>query len=709
MEELKEIFKAEAEEILQGLESDIVDLEEKNDSEILNRIFRYVHTLKGSSGIAGFTEISEFTHKLENLLDGFRSGSLQVNETIIDILLDSMDWVKLIIFGGDESINLDKMRETLEKKISDYKKPDKTTTHTETKQVKKSDQSKKETKKEATEEDFKFFRIKATFKETIFEYGLDPLMLIEDLTAIGRICENTFKKTRVPDFDNLDPEKCYASWDMVIRTNQPVDKIDEIFLFVKNDNDITIEDITPTYRTEDIDNQFEPKRIGEILIDEKIISEKELDTVLDIQDSANKKIAEIMVDKGFASSEDVKFALEEQEKIKKRIKTATVRVATGKLDKLLNLLGEIVIGQSAISRVADELLGEDGFKVKNAVYGLDRITREFQEQIMSIRMIPIGPTFEQFRRFVRDTAKAFGKEIRISIEGGETELDKTVIERIGDPLKHMIRNSIDHGIESPEDRKNAGKSGKGVVHLKAYHQEGNVYIEITDDGKGIDKQKVQKKAEKLGLLKPKEEISDERLIAFLFNPGFSTADKVSSLSGRGVGMDVVKTNIEALRGTIVVETKKGKGTTFRIKLPLTLAIIDGMLVRVGKNIYIIPLLSIVESIQPKKDHLKTIEGKGEVIHIRGEYVSFLRLYKTFGIKPDFTKPWESLVVIVESNGVCLGLMVDELLGQQQIVIKSMDSEISRSRAISGASILGNGKVSLIIDVHGLAAELANAS
>ena len=270
----------------------------------------------------------------------------------------------------------------------------------------------------------------------------------------------------------------------------------------------------------------------------------------------------------------------------------------------------------------------------------------------------------------------------------------------------MIRNSIDHGIENPEERVKLGKESKGVIRLKAYHQEGSVYIEVSDDGQGVDKFKLKNKAVQMGIIKQNEEITDDRLYNFIFLPGFSTAEKVGALSGRGVGMDVVKTNIEALRGIVKIESEFGQGTSFIIKLPLTLAIIDGMLVRVGNNKYVIPLLSIIESIQPDKSEVKTIEGKGETIFVRGEYVALLRLNNLFNVESVFKNPWECLVVIVESNGINLGIMVDELIGQQQIVLKSMDSDLTKNRAISGASLLGDGSVSLIIDIHGLISEIA---
>ncbi|HEY1405873.1 MAG TPA: chemotaxis protein CheA, partial [Spirochaetota bacterium] len=362
--------------------------------------------------------------------------------------------------------------------------------------------------------------------------------------------------------------------------------------------------------------------------------------------------------------------------------------------------------QSGLSRLTDEIDDERGQALKNALYGLDRTTREFQEQIMSIRMIQIGPTFAQFRRFVRDMSRQVGKEIKLEIEGGETELDKTVIEKISDPLKHMIRNSIDHGIGSVEERTAAGKNAEAVIRLNSYHQEGNVYIEVSDDGKGLDVDKIREKAIAKGLLKSGEEISRDKLISLIFLPGFSTADTVGELSGRGVGMDVVKSNIAALRGTIDILSEKGAGTTVRIKLPLTMAIIEGMLCRVGNSVYIIPLLSIVESIRPKEEEVRTVEGQGEVVHVRGEYVSLIRMHEYYGIKGEYENPWEALLIIVESTGTKLALMVDDLIGQQQVVIKSLDSFITKDRSVSGAAIMGDGSVALIVDIHGMLNDIA---
>ncbi len=701
--EILNVFMDEAREITQNLESDLVMLEEDSgNEEIINRIFRYFHTLKGSSGIAGLTSVYEFTHLLENLLDKVRGGALSVTDKLIDLILDSIDWVKgEINLNGEIPENINEIRANLLEKINSFmdvpafdfppaagpatgkvSSPKKNINH--------------------------FYHVKIKFREDIFLFGIDPLLLIEELIGKGEVIARTVDRSTIPELCEMDPEICYLSWDLVIKTLESIEEIKNVFLFVKDDNEISIKDISGQFmEIDDADILSRETKIGELLVQKGIISEESLDEVISIQDEGNRKLGDIVVTQGLATEEQVQDVLHEQEKIKRKIESTTIRVDTNKLDNLMNLLGEIVIGQSGLTRIAGDMEDEIGIQLTTSLHSLDRVTREFQEQIMAIRMIPVGPTFEQFRRFVRDSAHALGKEIRLVIEGGETELDKTVIEKIGDPLKHMIRNSIDHGIEDKLERENAGKPAAGNITLKAYHQEGNVYIEIIDDGKGISVARVREKAESLGMIKTDDEISKDKLLSLLFHPGFSTAEKVGDLSGRGVGMDVVKTNIEGLRGSVEIRSEEGKGTRVRIKLPLTLAIIDGMLVSIGDYTYIIPLLSVLESIRPTKEEIKTIEGKGEVILVRGEYVSLLRLYEIFGVEARFHDPSDGLVVIVESGVTRVGLLIDDLLGQQQIVIKSLENHITTSRAVSGAAILGDGRVALIIDIFGLVEDMAS--
>ncbi len=693
---IRDVFLEEAREILRHLEADLIQLEDGDDPELINRIFRYVHTIKGSSGIAGFDVVYEFTHKLETLLDMVRNGKIPVEKKLVDLLLESMDWIATGIY---EEPDFDRMEALLDRTGKYHAAGGGA--------VSASEEEDAPAKNGPSEDKNFFFLVRASFRPMVFQSGIDPLIIMEDLTALGSVEQKRVNLKRLPELEELDPERCYLDWTVLLKTKHPRSKLDDVFIFVKDDNDITVEDITAEFvDDEKYNTMLQERKLGEILLKRGIITEEELDDVLSSQDESNRKLGDLIVEKGYADEKSIKYALGEQSRIKSRIQTTTVRVDTRKLDSLLNLLGEIVISQSSISRISEELEEQHGFRLKNALYAMDRITREFQEQIMAIRMIPIGPTFEQFRRFVRDAAADMKKEIRLDIRGAETELDKTVIEQISDPLKHMLRNAIDHGIEPPDEREKAGKKRTGTVTLNAYHQEGNIYIEIIDDGQGIDRAAIKRKGLERGLIKPGDELTDKQIHDLLFLPGFSTAENVGELSGRGVGMDVVKTNIEALRGSVEIFSEERRGSTIRIKLPLTLAIIEGMLVRVGTNVYIIPLLSIVESLQPARDHVKTVEGKGEVMLVRGEYVPLVRLYEHFGIKSDVTNPWESLVVVVESGSDRLGIMIDDLVGQQQIVIKSLENYITQSRALSGAAILGDGKVALIIDVHGMVGDLA---
>jgi two-component system chemotaxis sensor kinase CheA len=691
--ELAEVFRAEASEIIENIERDLVVLEEHADVDTVNQLFRCFHTMKGSSGIAGLDNVSEFTHKLENLLDNIRSNKMKADREIIDLLLESVDWIRGAIAIDDDAPFQPEVRDLLLKRLEVIKSRDESAESNATREEEK--------------RDYRIFRIKAQFRPDIFTFGINPLMIIEDLVDHVELIDMSVDSTSVPALAEIDPEKCYLHWRFIVKA-ESASVVESVFMFVREDNPVEISDITLEYEGGG-QNQPEEKKLGEILVQKGILTHDELKDVLNTQDEKNEKLGEIIVNKGYATEKDLKNALGVQDEIKKKAESGTVRVDTGKLDRLMNLLGEIVIGQSAIARYAETLDETEGYTLRNSMHSLDRTTREFQEQIMSIRMIPIGSLFMQFKRFVRDTAKGLGKEINLVIEGSETEFDKTVIERIGDPLKHMVRNAIDHGIETREEREKKGKNAAGTVVLNAYHQEGNVFIEVSDDGKGIDGAKVVEKARRLGILKPDDDVTRDRITELIFLPGLSTAEKVGDLSGRGVGMDVVKTNIESLRGTIEVFSENGKGSTFRIKLPLTLAIIEGMLCRVGSSVYIIPLLSIIESIRPAQKDVQTVADKGEVVLVRGEFVPLIRLYNYFGVTSDFSDPWESLVIIVESGGRKVALMIDDLLGQQQIVIKSLDSLVLRHGAISGAAILGDGNVALIIDIHGMMSEIMKRS
>lgn len=689
---IKQVFLAETKELLDNLENDIVHYEETKNAELIHAIFRYVHTLKGGSGMAGYDDVYQFTHALENVLDMVRNGTIPMNELLTDIVFASIDVIRLRLYTDEDESKVQEKFNLLQEKIKEIEQ---------ILQEKDKEQTPEEEKEGEPQPVYNFFRVKTKFREDIFKSGIDPLIIMEDLASLGTFVELRVNRNDVPLLDDLDPEKCYLSWDVVLKTKSKEEALDDVFVFVRDDNEITITNVTKNYVAQPVIEDV-PK-LGELLLSKGMLTEKEYEDVIQEHEKTKKKVGEIAVTKGYVEEQDVSVALKEQETIKKHISTSTLRVDAKKIDNLMNLLGEMVIGFSGIKRVAEEIEDEKAYRLNNALYGVDRIIREFQEHLMRIRMVPIGPVFEQYRRFIRDTAKAHDKNIHLEIWGGDTEIDKTVIERISDPLKHLIRNAVDHGIESPKVREEKGKPREGTVILKAYHQEGNIYIEVSDDGGGIDKQKVLQKAIATGVIGKNDEIPDAKIFDLLFAPGFSTAESVGDLSGRGVGLDVVKTNIEALRGSVEIVSEPDKGTTFKIKLPLTLAIIDGMLVRVSHETFIIPILSIIESIKPKPADIKTVENKGQVVHVRGEYVPLLHLHKEFYLPQTIANPWDGIIVIVESQGRALGLVVDELVGQQQIVIKSLDKEITSSRAISGAAILGDGTIALIIDVHGFIA------
>lgn len=402
-----------------------------------------------------------------------------------------------------------------------------------------------------------------------------------------------------------------------------------------------------------------------------------------------------------ASPQQIDKALQKQQQLKKN-EVASIRVDTEKIDKLINLVGELVITQSMITDLSEKFTLAQLPVLQERITQLERNTREIQERVMSIRMMPIGSAFHRFPRLVRDLAGKSGKQIQLVMSGEETELDKTLIEAIGDPLTHLVRNSADHGLELPEDRVAQGKSERGTIRLHAYHDGGNICIAVEDDGRGLNREKIIQKAVEKGIIADGSNMSDEAVYQLIFRPGFSTAETVTDVSGRGVGMDVVKRNIESLGGSVDIQSTMGKGSRLTLKLPLTLAIIDGMTVRVGQDNYIIPLIAVTESIRPKPNELQRIVGKGEVVNLRGEWVPVVKLYEAFTLTPDCTDPSQALLVIVETDGRRLAVLVDELTGQQQVVIKSLEQNFRKVEAISGATILGDGQVALILDVPGLA-------
>lgn len=506
------------------------------------------------------------------------------------------------------------------------------------------------------------------FRELSEVNGVETIQVLADLSG-------------VPSFQKIEPEVCYSAWNVAVSGCLTREQIDEVFEWVVDES--VLEITAPSEKASD----NIAKKVS--ISGEKFDSNGEV-----IQDN-NAEIA--------AKPNDDTAKLAKPAIKKTSSETSSIRVGIDKVDSLINMVGELVITQSMLGQLGTEF---DMAQLPRLIEGLGQLehnTRELQESVMRIRMLPISFAFSRFPRMVRDLSRRLDKEVDLQLLGETTELDKTVMEKIGDPLVHLVRNSVDHGIELPEEREAAGKDPMGTIVLNAYHQGGNVVIEITDDGKGMGREKITAKAIEKSLITEKEaqQLSDAQVFDLIFQPGFSTAATVSDVSGRGVGMDVVRRNIQDLNGTVELSSKEGVGSTVTIRLPLTLAILDGQLVRIGEQTYIFPLVSIIESMQIGADKVSRVAGGCDVFQLRNEYVPIVRLYDVFNIEPDSKKIEESLLVVVESDGEKVGVVVDDLDAQQQVVIKSLEQNYQRIEGVSGATILGNGTVALILDVPGL--------
>lgn len=716
--QFQDAFFEEAAEHLAVVEEGLLKLEQHpEDLDLLNKIFRSVHSIKGASGMFGFTAVAQFTHKIETLLDLLRNGQQVVTQPLADLLLRSTDCLKTLIDAVKTGASVD--NETVQRLAAELAASQGIPSNQPPARLK--------TAAAPTGIEFHRYRIAWTPPEWLFQRGLDPLLIFKDLAHLGMLTQVTVDTTKLPDLESMDPEKCYLSWTMQLETAKDRSLVDAVFEFVREDSVLTIEEgeaseascVKPAsapQRGERISSsnssalgdtsderpaEGETKPLGEILVESGVVSREALDGAL----AKQKRVGQILIEQKVATPQQVEQALQKQKQqesaAQRKTDTTSIRVDTDKIDKLINLVGELVITQSMLSDLGARFEMNQLHVLLERLAQLERNTRELQERVMSIRMMPVGTAFARFPRLVRDLAGKTGKKIELILSGEETELDKTVIESIGDPLTHLVRNSADHGLESPEERLDDNKPEVGTIRLNAFHEGGAICITIEDDGRGLNRDKILAKAIKQGLVSESEKLADDQILGLIFKPGFSTADKVTDLSGRGVGMDVVKRNIEALGGKVGIKTALGKGTMFTLKLPLTLAIIEGMTVRVGKESYIVPLLSILESLQPKPGAVKMVVGNGELINVRDTYVPMVRLYEAFMLQPEHTDPVKGILLILETEGERVAVMVDEILGQQQVVIKSMEQNFRKVEGIAGATILGDGTVGFILDVSGL--------
>ena len=532
------------------------------------------------------------------------------------------------------------------------------------------------------------FAIRFEAPRDAFRRGVNLERLFRDLARLGTL-QTWPDLSRIPPTDQMGPEDCYLAWDIRLETTHPQMDVDDIFEFVAEGDNLRIQPLTP---------EGAVPTLGEILQTEAGVSPADIREAL----SQQKRLGELLVDMGKVQPEAVNKALDQQQKKRNQAEASTVRVATEKIDRLVNLVGELVITQAMLAQASQQSntsQGEEQLSV--ALLQLDRQTRELQERVMGIRMVPVEMVFSRFPRMVHELGRQLGKDVELVMEGQATELDKTFIEMLVDPLTHLVRNAVDHGMETKAERQQSGKAAMGTIALRASSRGGHIHIEVRDDGKGLNRDRIYQKALDRGLLAPGSRPADDELNLLIFEPGFSTVEQVSDLSGRGVGMDVVRQNVRALGGRIEVESEPGKGTLIRLVLPLTLAILDGLTVRVGAETYVFPLASVLESFQRQAGDVQTVKGDREVISLRGEFIPVVRLQNLLAVggNPDASE--RALLVLVESEGRRAAMAVDELLGQQQVVIKSLETHYKRVDGISGATILGDGRVALILDVPGL--------
>jgi two-component system chemotaxis sensor kinase CheA len=683
MAQFHQVFFEESFEGLEAMESGLLNLDMGDvDDEEINTIFRAAHSIKGGSGTFGFTSVSDFTHVMETLLDEMRDGRRQVTQIAVNVLLGSVDCLKEMLTAIQDEQEIDEAsvaehKKTLEIELNGGENNSVTTEPSAVETVKSE-------LLQADEDGEQGWHIAFSPHTHLLKTGNDPVRMFRELSGLGELTI-TVDFQGVPDLYDLDPEECHLSWDLNIIGAIPAEEIDDIFDWVEEDCDLAVQSLSA--------------KAGKVLK-----SSNTQQTTAAVEQVAQVQTTETQSQVKPVEPSDKPQAKKTNKEVAKSAAkgSGSIRVDTGKIDTLINMVGELVITQSMLSLVGEHFELNRLDQLKNGLAQLERHTRELQESVMNIRMLPISFVFGRFPRLVHDLSTKLEKKIELVLIGENTEVDKTVVELLSDPLVHLLRNSLDHGIEMPADRVASGKSETGTVTLEAYHRGGKIVIEVRDDGKGLNKDILRAKAIEKGLIDEDTVLTEKQTFELIFMAGFSTAEQLTDVSGRGVGMDVVRRNIQSLGGNIEITSELGKGTTIAIHLPLTLAILDGQSIAVGDERFIIPLGSIIESVNIKENMINRVAGKGETFRLRSEYLPIVRMHEIFDVKTALAiKLTEGLVVVVEGQGMRCGLFIDDLLGQQQVVIKSLEANYRKVVGVSGATILGDGSVALILDIPGL--------
>ncbi len=643
MAQFHQVFFEESLEGLDNMETALLALDEGGDKELVHTIFRAAHSIKGGAATFGFPEMAAFTHEAESLLDELRDGRRAIDKPTIELLLRTVDCLRGMFARAQAGQSLhDEVAEGLRGELAAMMGR---AADTQLKARRARDQAD---------------AWKITFRPHpgMAAGGNDPLRLLRELKALGELSV-VAELDQLPALDALDASQCHIGWTMELRGQVTREAIQGVFDWVEDECDLAIEPL----------HVVAPPAPA---------------------DAPAATVTDAVMARAARESAPVANA-----------ESSSVRVSIGKIDSLIDLVGELVITQSMLDQFREAFDITKLALLQEGLTQLARHTRELQESVMGIRMLPIGSVFNRFPRLVRDLGGKLGKNVRLDMHGEHTELDKTVLEKIGDPLVHLVRNAIDHGLEMPDKRRAAGKPEQGTLRLEAFHRGGSIVVEVADDGAGLNREAIVAKAIQRGLISSGEGMSDEAVAELIFQPGFSTAAVTTDLSGRGVGMDVVRRNVSDLGGTVTIRSTPGKGSVFTIVLPLTLAIIDGLTAAVGEERYIVPLVSIVESVQLKAEAVRSVVGGGELFRFRGEYLPVIRLHEVFGCTGAKHAVEDGLMIVVEGDGTRVGLFVDGLVGQQQAVVKSLEANYRRVSGVSGATILADGSVALIVDITGL--------
>jgi two-component system chemotaxis sensor kinase CheA len=663
-------FFSESLEGLDAAEANLLRLESGERSpELLNAIFRAIHSIKGAAGSLGFPEIGRFTHEFEYVLDDLRRGEFEPDAEAADTMLACVDHVRYMLQSAQAEKPLDAARDSaLLERLAELRSA---AGHAKSRKPAGAEAKKSAGKPAAPgPEEAAVCRIRFRPGPGFFASGNDALKLFRVLDGMGSLAARV-DVSAVPAPGKFDPEKCYLAWDLELRTERPREEVADVFGWVEDDCEVVVEGAPEEQKKAEKKPEKKPES-EPVAADERRKTERRVER---------------------RRAEDLDTPLQTRGDI--------LHVGRAKLDALMNAVGELVITKTILKQIISELVHDGAGRLEEAIQELDHHARDLQESVMAIRMQPMSFAFGRFPRLVRDLCQASGKLVQLRVSGEASELDSTVIEKLVDPLTHLVRNALDHGVEAPAERVAAGKLETATLSLHAEHRGGNIEIVVGDDGRGINRPRVRAKALELGLIAAgqEESLSDERVQELIFAPGFSTAEQPNELSGRGVGLDVVRRNVGELNGAIKVESEPGGGTRFIIRLPLTLAIVDGMRVGVGAETYILPLASIVECIRPGAAAVRPISGHGHVMEIRGEYLPLVPLGGIFGVEAvDADK---GIAVVLEADGARIALLVDSLLGQEQVVIKTLEANYRKVPCVAGATILGEGRVVLILDAAAL--------